>query len=137
MEAAPPTAELEPIREGVAAQLDEVDMGMTYEELGIYGRLRKISRCGPVSMFRRLLVDWHDRYPPAQIADRVKAFFRYYSMNRHKATVLTPAYHAEEYNPSDHRFDHRPFLYNTKWPWQFASIDAIVRSFGSSTEDGK
>lgn len=37
-------------------------MGMTYEELGIYGRLRKISRCGPVSMFRRLLVDWHDRY---------------------------------------------------------------------------
>ena len=42
-------------------QMDEVDMGMTYEELGIYGRLRKISRCGPVSMFRRLLVDWQDR----------------------------------------------------------------------------
>ena len=76
------------------------------------------------------------RYPPAQIAERVKAFFRYYSMNRHKATVLTPAYHAEQYNPSDHRFDHRPFLYNTKWPWQFASIDAIVRSFASSSEDG-
>lgn len=36
-------------------------MGMTYEELGIYGRLRKISRCGPVSMFRRLLVEWQDR----------------------------------------------------------------------------
>ena len=42
-------------------QLDEVDMGMTYEELGIYGRLRKVARCGPVSMFRRLLVEWHDR----------------------------------------------------------------------------
>jgi hypothetical protein len=32
-------------------QSDEVDMGMTYEELGMYGRLRKIFRCGPVSMF--------------------------------------------------------------------------------------
>jgi NAD+ synthase (glutamine-hydrolysing) len=25
---------------------------MTYEELSIYGRLRKIFRCGPVSMFQ-------------------------------------------------------------------------------------
>lgn len=33
-------------------QLDEVDMGMTYEELSVYGRLRKIFRCGPVSMFK-------------------------------------------------------------------------------------
>jgi NH3-dependent NAD+ synthetase len=58
---AAPTAELEPIREGVAPQTDEQDMGMTYEELSIYGRLRKLSRCGPVSMFRRLLVLWKDR----------------------------------------------------------------------------
>lgn len=36
-------------------------MGMTYEELGIYGRLRKIGRCGPVSMFRRLLIEWQGR----------------------------------------------------------------------------
>lgn len=33
-------------------QLDEVDMGMTYEELSVYGRLRKIFHCGPVSMFK-------------------------------------------------------------------------------------
>ncbi len=58
---AAPTAELEPIREGQAVQTDEVDMGMTYEELGVYGRLRKISKLGPVSMFCRLLVLWHDR----------------------------------------------------------------------------
>ena len=58
---AKPTAELEPIREGVAAQTDEQDMGMTYEELSIYGRLRKLSRCGPVSMFGQLLVLWKDR----------------------------------------------------------------------------
>lgn len=29
-------------------------MGMTYEELSMYGRLRKIFRCGPVSMFQVL-----------------------------------------------------------------------------------
>ena len=52
---AAPTAELEPVREGISPQLDEIDMGMTYEELGIYGRLRKLSRCGPVSMYRSLL----------------------------------------------------------------------------------
>lgn len=44
-------------------QTDEADMGMTYEELGVYGRLRKISKLGPVSMFCRLLVLWRDRYP--------------------------------------------------------------------------
>jgi NAD+ synthase (glutamine-hydrolysing) len=53
--AAPPTAELRPITETNDAgmehsQLDEDEMGMTYEELGMFGTLRKISRCGPVSM---------------------------------------------------------------------------------------
>ena len=52
---APPTAELRPISESNKvgmehSQLDEEEMGMTYEELGFFGRLRKISRCGPVSM---------------------------------------------------------------------------------------
>jgi len=51
IEAAPPTAELEPIRSDYS-QLDEVDMGMTYEELSLYGRMRKILRFGPVSMFQ-------------------------------------------------------------------------------------
>lgn len=27
-------------------------MGMTYEELSVYGRLRKIFRCGPVAMYQ-------------------------------------------------------------------------------------
>lgn len=51
---APPTAELRPMVEGGSAehsQLDEDEMGMTYEELGWFGKLRKISRCGPVSMY--------------------------------------------------------------------------------------
>merc|ERR1712032_1764012 len=41
--AAPPTAELEPACGG-HAQTDEDDMGMSYEELGEFGRLRKTGR---------------------------------------------------------------------------------------------
>lgn len=41
-------------------------------------------------------------------------------------TTLTPAYHAENYSPDDNRFDLRPFLYNTRWPWQFLCIDNQV-----------
>ena len=42
-------------------------------------------------------------------------------------TVLTPAYHAESYSPDDNRFDHRQFLYNAKWSWQFRVIDDQFR----------
>ena len=40
---ATPTAELEPTTENYV-QSDEVDMGMTYQELSVFGRLRKIQR---------------------------------------------------------------------------------------------
>lgn len=43
---ATPTAELEPITES-HVQSDEVDMGISYEELSIFGRLRKVDRLGP------------------------------------------------------------------------------------------
>jgi len=33
----------------------------------------------------------------------VKHFFRFYAINRHKTTVLTPSYHAENYSPDDNR----------------------------------
>lgn len=125
---APPTAELEPLGAGgVLAQTDEVDMGMTYSELSLYGALRKVSRLGPVSMFRSLLVTWGDSYSPSEIAAKVKHFFRSYAMNRHKATVLPPSYHAENYSPDDNRYDHRQFLYNVNWPWQFRVISRLVQ----------
>ncbi|KAL8141554.1 hypothetical protein V2J09_014586 [Rumex salicifolius] len=132
IEAAPPTAELEPIRSDYT-QLDEVDMGMTYEELSVYGRLRKIFRCGPVSMFKNLCFKWSPKLTPSEIAEKVKYFFKYYSINRHKMTVLTPSYHAESYSPEDNRFDLRQFLYNSRWPYQFRKIDKLV----SELEDSK
>ncbi|XP_010553563.1 PREDICTED: glutamine-dependent NAD(+) synthetase [Tarenaya hassleriana] len=125
IEAAPPTAEREPIRSDYT-QLDEVDMGMTYEELSVYGRLRKIFRCGPVSMFKNLCYRWGTRLSPSEVAEKVKYFFKYYSINRHKMTVLTPSYHAESYSPEDNRYDLRQFLYNSRWPYQFRKIDEIV-----------
>jgi NAD+ synthase (glutamine-hydrolysing) len=121
---APPTAELEPVTKEYT-QTDEVDMGMTYQELSVFGRLRKQASCGPVSMYQKLVSEWH-HLSPAQVAEKVKRFFFYYSINRHKMTTLTPSYHAENYSPDDNRFDLRPFLYNSSWTWQFARIDSLV-----------
>lgn len=64
---APPTAELEPLKDGQLAQLDEVDMGMTYDELSVYGKLRKQECCGPYSMFMKLLESWTDKSTPKQV----------------------------------------------------------------------
>lgn len=129
--AAPPTAELEPIENG-HVQTDEQDMGMTYDDLSWYGRLRKLSACGPLSMFRKLATVWHGKLNIMEIAKKVKFFFRMYSINRHKVTTLTPSYHAENYSPEDNRFDLRQFLYNTRWKWQFDKIDEEVKRFYSS-----
>uniref|UniRef100_A0A3B4GTH4 Glutamine-dependent NAD(+) synthetase n=1 Tax=Pundamilia nyererei TaxID=303518 RepID=A0A3B4GTH4_9CICH len=124
--AAPPTAELEPLTDGRVSQTDEADMGMTYSELSVIGRLRKISKCGPFSMFCKLIHTWKDALSPSEVAQKVKRFFRMYSVNRHKMTTVTPSYHAESYSPDDNRFDLRPFLYNASWSWQFRCIDDQV-----------
>ncbi|KAJ3299953.1 glutamine-dependent NAD(+) synthetase [Borealophlyctis nickersoniae] len=119
---APPTAELEPITKDYV-QGDEVDMKMTYDELSVYGTLRKVSKCGPFGMFSKLLHEWGEHLSPTEIAERVKRFFFYYSINRHKTTILPPSYHMSPYSPDDNRYDLRPFLYNAAWTWQFRRID--------------
>eukprot|EP00286_Rhodomonas_abbreviata_P014378 CAMPEP_0181324100 /NCGR_PEP_ID=MMETSP1101-20121128/20164_1 /TAXON_ID=46948 /ORGANISM="Rhodomonas abbreviata, Strain Caron Lab Isolate" /LENGTH=779 /DNA_ID=CAMNT_0023432223 /DNA_START=72 /DNA_END=2411 /DNA_ORIENTATION=+ len=138
---APPTAELEPITEDYT-QVDEDDMGMTYAELSEYGKLRKQQLCGPLSMFRALLPKWGPsssrNLSPAQVAEKVKFFFRCYSINRHKMTTLTPSYHAEDYSPEDNRHDLRQFLYNVAWDWQFAVIDKLAGDLaGQGTDQGE
>jgi NAD+ synthase (glutamine-hydrolysing) len=147
---APPTAELQPLagasEEAVSSsssdsvgtgadtsararivQNDEEDMGMTYAELGVFGFLRKVQQCGPLTMFYKLCDMWGNTLNPSEIAAKVKRFFLYYSINRHKLTTLTPSYHAENYSPDDNRFDLRPILYNTSWRRQFNNIDAVVQ----------
>jgi len=132
---AEPTAELRPISTSNNAatpntlqehsQSDEEDMGMTYQELSVFGKLRKVARCGPVSMMRKLLHTWN-HLPPLEISTKIKRFFYYYSSNRHKMCTITPSYHAENYSPDDNRFDLRPFLYNTSWTRQFSVMDNMV-----------
>ncbi|KAJ4917967.1 Glutamine-dependent NAD(+) synthetase [Raphanus sativus] len=100
IEAAPPTAELEPIRSDYT---------------------------------QNLCYKWGTKVSPAEVAEKVKYFFKYYSINRHKMTVLTPSYHAESYSPEDNRFDLRQFLYNSKWPYQFKKIDEIVDDLNGET----
>ncbi|KAF8909365.1 hypothetical protein CPB84DRAFT_1765955 [Gymnopilus junonius] len=120
-----PTAELEPITE-VYVQSDEADMGMTYDELSVFGRLRKVEKCGPYSTFTKLVYEWGSFLSPLQIAEKVKLFFFEHARNRHKMTTLTPSYHAESYSPDDNRFDLRPFLYPSRFPWQFNKIDEVA-----------
>lgn len=69
-------------------------MGMTYDELSEFGRLRKVDKCGPYSIFTKLVHEWGARLSPRQIAEKVKHFYFEYARNRHKMTTLTPSYHA-------------------------------------------
>ncbi|KAI4951608.1 hypothetical protein J4E86_007024 [Alternaria arbusti] len=123
---ATPTAELEPITEDYV-QSDEVDMGMTYAELGVFGKCRKELKLGPYGTWVRLAHEWSDKYTPTEVAVKVKQFFHYYAINRHKMTTMTPSYHAEAYSPDDNRFDLRPFLYPPFYQnWSFKCIDEEV-----------
>ncbi|CAE7943157.1 nadsyn1 [Symbiodinium sp. KB8] len=132
----------------VEEQSDEKDMGMSYDELGDLGHLRKVEKCGPLSTFLKLrqlwsnkTADWtgpqdNDRaitpsirvkeQPKSfdeKVAQKVKDFYFYNAINRHKMTTLTPSYHAENYSPDDNRFDLRPFLFPATFEAQFEAID--------------
>lgn len=134
-----PTAELEPMTE-TYVQADEADMGMTYDELSIFGRLRKNLKCGPYSMFNKLLQEWGPTLGAEKVAEKVKLFWFEYARNRHKMTTLTPSYHAEGYSPDDNRFDLRPFLYPSRFPFQFRKIDELVarlRPLSKGVEEAK
>ena len=40
---------------------------MTYDELSEFGRLRKPGRCGPYSMFTKLISMWKNHCTPAEV----------------------------------------------------------------------
>lgn len=88
-------------------------MGFTYDELSVFGRLRKNDKLGPWSAFNKLLHEWGGCMSPRDIATKTRNFFFYYAINRHKQTVLTPSYHAEQYSPDDNRLVFLPL--NTRW----------------------
>lgn len=67
---ATPTAELIPLGENKQPQSDEEEMGMSYNELSVYGRLRKVEKCGPYAMFGKLVMEWGTRLSPVEVGTR-------------------------------------------------------------------
>lgn len=124
--AAVPTAELEPITDSYV-QSDEADMGFTYDELSVLGRLRKTFKLGMVGMFERLVVEWSDRMGPRQVFDKVADFLKFYAINRHKMTTMTPGLYLESYTPDDNRYDLRPFLYPVWFPFERRKIENMIK----------
>ena len=109
-------------------------MGLTYEELHMFGKLRKVEKLGPVSMFDNLYFKrFYDN--PEVLAAKVKHFFRTYSQNRHKVTTLPPSLHYDPENCDDNRFDMRPHLYKTDWSYQFKIIDERVEDILGHEEE--
>jgi NAD+ synthase (glutamine-hydrolysing) len=80
---APPTAELLPITSEYV-QDDETDMGITYNELSIFGTLRRVERLGPFGVWSKLLHVWQDKFSPQEIYKKTRFFFYNYGINRHK-----------------------------------------------------
>ena len=40
---------------------------MTYAELSVFGKLRKVIMCGPYSMYCKLADRWKDMYTPLEV----------------------------------------------------------------------
>ena len=82
---------------------------MAYDELSVFGRLRKIEKCGPYSMFTKLVRERGSVFSPIQVgtldplvfrvgwraervsqtAEKVKLFYFGYARNRHKLSCGT------------------------------------------------
>lgn len=146
---APPSAELTG-----AEQNDEEEIGITYDEIAVLGRVRRgaYGCSGPRGAFETI---WLNRFRKpfcnkirclsqpsgssstgqlaTELAELVKRFYNRYARNRHKLTVLTPALHTETYSPDDNRFDHRHFLY-APWTEQFSCIDRMVSDIKKNGE---
>ena len=88
---------------------------MTYDELSVFGRLRKVQRLGPWGMFEKLVHSWSMQKPSTkaqagsdeaehqnpetvhaihgrsltarEVMEKVARFFHYYCVNRHKMYV--------------------------------------------------
>ncbi|KAK0413084.1 hypothetical protein QR680_006589 [Steinernema hermaphroditum] len=120
------SAELCPLKDGKIAQDDEEELGLTYEELSVFGRLRRPDSKGPFAMFLVLVPLWHPKMSHEEIANKVITFYERYIDNRHKTTVLTPSYRATVYANDNHRSDHRPFLY-PDFNYQYTKIRKLAK----------
>lgn len=85
-------SELAPSGDEEESMRDEVILGLTYNEIGTLGRLRRHQKLGPVSMFEAICGSEYN-VNPRKVAEKVKLFFNHYGTNRHKMSTLTPTFH--------------------------------------------
>ncbi|QIW98013.1 hypothetical protein AMS68_003531 [Peltaster fructicola] len=130
-----PTAELEPITDSYV-QSDEIDMGFTYDELSILGRLRKTMKLGMVGMFEHLVAEWNHK-TPREVYQKVADFMKFYAINRHKQTTMTPGLYLESYTPDDNRYDLRPFLYPIWFPFERRKIENLLKTMEEGRANGE
>jgi NAD+ synthase (glutamine-hydrolysing) len=132
-----PTAELQEQRvqngKVVQAQSDEDEIGITYKEVFILGKIRNEGN-GLIGMLKEALKNKYFRETyrnsdgtvnKREIGYRVEKFYDRYIKNRNKTTILTPSVHLLP-SPDDNRFDLRPFLYPADRSVQFKYMDKLI-----------
>jgi hypothetical protein len=66
---------------------------MSYDELSLYGRLRKQSYCGPYSMFCKLLHVWSDKFSPEKVNQWILPHYTFDTMNITSSYILYNEYY--------------------------------------------
>jgi NAD+ synthase (glutamine-hydrolysing) len=143
---ATPTAELTTMKVGARPQTDEDEIGLSYDQIYYFGKLRS-QGYGIITMFNYILENLNKKdirtlvIPEktiinknlnnsnkikVYIAEKIKKFFSRYIANRHKTVILTPSVHLLP-SPDDNRFDLRPFLY-PYFKEQSDYIDEMIKS---------
>jgi len=82
-------------------------------------------KCGPVSMFEKLLGLW-ESYNAKEIGEKVKLFFKNYAKNRLILNCIPQGPHLSNLNLEDKRTNLRQILYEKTWEYQFDCIDKII-----------
>ncbi len=120
----------EAVREFLAGHSDLVKDIVSFPsgdpELEAMENLRTKDRCGPVSMFERLISLWPHR-SPQEVSEKVKRFFTEYGTSRRKACSLPPGLHVSNADADDKRADLRPVICGSVWTYQFERIDEMVK----------
>lgn len=84
-------------------------MGMTYDELTEFGRLRKVYKCGPYSMFTKLVHLWSDKLEVSEVRFIWGVFF-FASSGLSK--VHTETYFLNPFHPFQLLFFYSPYYCN-------------------------
>lgn len=95
---ATPCAELDILMEG-----DEQKLGLTYRQCHLINKERMIFRSGPLLLKQDHISD---------CKNYAANFLSRFGVNRHKANILTKAFHFFQYDTDPKHSDQRPLIYD-------------------------